>query len=94
MEDKRLLVFYLGVGNMTETEVGRYVESVSKRFFTPEFLKSNNCEIFLIPTRETDSRIECINPIYVTDEKLIAEHEALMKEFNDSFYKINKKIDE
>jgi hypothetical protein len=89
MEDRRMLVFYIGVANMDNRQIEEYVKDVQNRFFTEEFVKRNNCEIFLIPTRETNSKIECINPVYITDEKLIAEHEALLSELNDSIYKFN-----
>ncbi len=88
MEDRQILVFYLGVANMGYDEVEKYVEQVRTKFFTAEFIKNNNCEIFIIPTRERDSRVDCINPVYITDEKLIAEHEEMMKDFNNSLYKL------
>lgn len=86
MEDRRILVFYIGIGNMHENDIPNYIDSVKVRFFDPEFIKRNNCEIFMIPTRDMNSKIECINPIYITDEKLIAEHEEMMKTLNDSLY--------
>lgn len=83
--DRRILVFYLGVGqDMNNNDVERYVMRVKKNFFSNDFLKNNNCEVIIIPNRNLESKIECINPLYVTDEELIKEHENLMKEFNSS----------
>lgn len=92
--DRKILVFYLGVGNMHNGDISEYVDAVRTRFFTQEFVDRNDCEILLLPVRELNSRVECINPVYVTDKDLIKEHETLMQEFNESlnnFIVSNKK---
>jgi hypothetical protein len=33
-----------------------------------------------------DTRIECINPKYITDEELVKEHTNLMKELNEALH--------
>lgn len=81
MEDKKIIVFYVGVGDMLDHEVGQYVGRVKDAFFTEELAVRLNCEMILIPTRDVNSRIECINPKYITDEALIVEHRTAMDEY-------------
>lgn len=80
MDDKKILVFYIGVGNMDSFDIPEYVGRIRNNFFTEEFLKNANIEVMLIPTRENHSKVECINPKYITDQNLIAEHENKLKE--------------
>lgn len=88
MENSKILVFYLGVDTMTYHEINEYMTVVRNKFFNDDFIKRNNLEIILIPIREINSRIECINPKYITDEALIKEHEEIMKEYMNVMNKI------
>lgn len=95
MEDKKIIVFYVGIGDMSDGNVGEYIERVKKAFCTKEFAERLNCEMILLPTREVNSRIECINPKYIIEEKLIAEHRSSMEEYLTSieyFIKTKKPI--
>lgn len=83
-----MLVFYLGVDTMTPREIDQYIKDVRTKFFSEDFIKRNSLEIIIIPIREVNSRIECINPKYITDEALIKEHEETMKEYMDTMNKI------
>jgi len=87
MSEKIILVFYIGIADMNEYQVAQYVQRVQQRFFTEEFIKSNNAEIILLPTRETNSRIECINPKYINDAELIKEHQEKMTSYHNEFQK-------
>jgi len=88
MDEKKILVFYLDVATMESRHIEEYVNSIKHRFFDPDFIKRNNCEVIILPNRDGNTRLECINPVYVTDEQLIKEHEALMVEFNESLNKL------
>jgi hypothetical protein len=61
-------------------QVDHFVHDVAGKI-TPQSFEG---EIIIIPTQSFDTKIECINPKYITDEKLIAEHteklEKLKKE--------------
>jgi len=93
MEDKKIIVFYVGVGDMSPNAIGENIKKVKRAFRTKEFAERMNCELILLPTREVNSRIECINPKYITEEKLIAEHKSSMEEYLMSmeYFNINKK---
>ena len=56
-------------------DIRDFVESITKRI-SPETIKG---EIIVIPTQSSDTRIECINPKYITDTDLINEHTEMMK---------------
>ena len=47
---------------------------------TPESIKG---EVLIIPTQTYDSRVECVDPKYVTEPELIQKHTELMKELHD-----------
>lgn len=88
MSDRKILVFYIGIGNMPDDEVGNYVTKVQQRFLTVEFINRVDSEIILLPVRDTDSRIECINPKFITKKALVEQHEAQMKELNDTMNQV------
>jgi len=75
-DEKKILVFYIGVGNIRSADIGDYVREVSSRITPSTF----DGEIIMIPTNGVDTRIECINPVYITEEELIKKHTDLMQE--------------
>jgi len=75
MENK-ILVMYIGVMGLEIDNIEGYVNQLSDRIVPKKF----EGDIILIPTQSADTRIECINPKYVTDEILIQEHTKLMNE--------------
>lgn len=83
--DSLILVFYLNVGNMEGLEMEKFIHSVTKSMFSEETMKKIGATTFVIPVRNTDSRIECINPNYIVDENLYAIHQTKLKELNDHF---------
>lgn len=74
MENK-ILVIYVGVAGIRAIDISDYVTKVSKKI-TPTTFEG---EIILLPTQSYDTKIECINPKYITDEDLIKEHTEMMK---------------
>jgi len=74
--EQKILVIYLGISAFDSTEIESYVQQISNKII-PETFKG---EIIIIPTHSFDSKIECINPKYITDKDLIYEHETKMKE--------------
>ena len=79
-EESKILVIYVGVANIRSEDIPSFVEQVSDRIVPLTFLG----EIIIIPTQTIDSRIECINPKYITDENLINENSILMKILNEN----------
>lgn len=79
-EETNIYVIYVGVQGVRAEDIPAVVQKISARI-TPETL---NGEILVIPTQSSDTRVECINPRYVTDAELITEHTELMKELKEN----------
>lgn len=79
MEKVKILVLYIGVAGFRSEDIPEYVERVGKRI-SPQTMDS---EIIIIPTQSYDTRIECINPIYITDDELKIRHTNLMQELHE-----------
>jgi hypothetical protein len=78
MENK-ILVIYVGVAGIRSEDIENFVRSLSKRI-SPETFQG---EIIIIPTQSIDTRIECINPKYITESELIQEHTEMMKKLQE-----------
>lgn len=74
MENK-ILVLYVGVALVRTADIPNYVQEVVKRIMPDTF----NGEIITIPIQSVDSRIECINPKYITKKELIKEHTEMIE---------------
>ena len=79
-EENKILVIYVGVQGIRVEDIKHFVESITKRI-SPETIKG---EIIVIPTQSPDTRVECINPKYITDVDLIAEHTEMMKKLKEN----------
>lgn len=79
-EENKILVIYIGVQGIRSEDIQRVVNEITSRI-APSTLKG---EIIVIPTQSPDTRIECINPKYITDAELIKEHTKLMKELKEN----------
>ncbi len=89
-DEKKILVFYVGIANLDATDIPEYMDDIKEKFV----LKSFDGEIILLPIRSENSRIECINPKYITDPELIRENRLLLDELTEQLkfqQKINKK---
>ena len=75
IEENKILVMYVGVQGIRMEDIEHFIKSVTKKI-TPETIKG---EFIVIPTQSPDTRIECINPKYITDVELIKEHTEMMK---------------
>ena len=75
-DEKKILVFYIGVAGVRSEDLEDFVQRVSKRITPSTF----DAEIIMIPTHSSDTRVECVNPEYITDKELIKKHTDLMKE--------------
>ena len=78
-EENKILVIYVGVQGVRMEDIKYFVESITKRI-SPETIKG---EIIVIPTQSSDTRIECINPKYITDVELITAHTEMMKKLKE-----------
>lgn len=77
--DKLILVIYVGVAGMEMELIPDYMNKVSTRL-TPHNIDG---EIIFIPTLSSyDTRVECINPAYITDIELINKNTNLLSQLN------------
>lgn len=72
-KEKIFLIVYLNIGNASEREVE---ESVKRFGETLELDES--VHLFIVPTRDGDTRFECINPVLL-DEKQYKSVERKIK---------------
>ena len=63
-KDKLFLVCYLNIGSIPDENVSEYLHS-----FAEAFTYDESIERIIVPTRKGESRVECINPVLLTDEQ-------------------------
>jgi len=77
--ESKLLVIYVGVAGIRSEDIEMYVHKVTKKI-TPQMFQG---EVIIVPQQTFDTRIECIDPKYITDAQLITEHTEMMKKLQD-----------
>ena len=92
LRDKIILVFYVPVGNMDYNETMQYLEDFQKIFSSWD--NDDSVERIIIPAKNGENaRVECINPVLLSDEKY-TEAEQILNEIKikvNGFYKENNK---
>jgi len=78
--DNLILVYYIGTAFFPEDKIEQYVSLILDRVKSESKFVG---EIIVIPTKQVDTRIECINPKYITDAELIKEHRLKMDELQE-----------
>ena len=90
-EEIKILVVYVGVAGVRGEDIQDTVEKIVT-MITPETFEG---EILAIPTQSYDTKIECINPKYITNEELIKEHTQKMEKLKVELeHQINQLKDE
>lgn len=77
---QKTYVLYIGVRNIRTSDIDDYIERITYKLFpinVPE-----NSTVLVLPTDTTENRLECIDPIYITNEDLIFKHNTLLVELN------------
>ena len=77
--EAKILVMYVGVAGIRAEDIDTYVHKVVKKIMPSTF----EGEVIIIPVQSYDSKIECINPKYITDVELIIEHTEMMKKLQE-----------
>lgn len=72
--ETKILVIYIGVAGIRSEDIDSYVKKVVAKIMPQTF----EGEIIIIPVQSPDCKIECINPVYITDKDLVAEHTIMM----------------
>ena len=78
MENK-ILVMYVGVAGIRSEDITEYVNRVTRNINPKTF----GGEIIVIPTQSQNTKIECINPEYITDNNLVKEHTGMIKKLQE-----------
>ena len=78
MENK-ILVIYVGVAGIRSEDISDYTHKVARKIIPDTF----QGEVIILPVQLTDTRVECINPKYITDVELIKEHTDMMKKLQE-----------
>jgi len=89
MEDL-ILVTYIGVQGIRTEDIPDFLKRISKQI-TPSTFQG---EVIVIPTQSSNTRIECINPKYITDAELIKEHTEMIKELKEQLQHQLKQLKE
>ena len=88
MKDKIILVYYISIANIDDVDVNDYINDV-----TDALKIDDDDSVFqlFVPTNESDNcRVECINPVLVSEEKYA---EALQK-LEEAKERMDKAIEE
>jgi len=88
--EHKILVVYVGITGIRSEDINTFVHKVVSKIVPTTF----EGEIIIIPTQLLDTRIECINPKYITEPELIQEHTELMKELQEALLEQIKIIKE
>lgn len=73
--ESKILVVYVGIAGIRSEDIDTFVHKVVGKITPTTFVG----EIIIIPVQSSDTRIECINPKYITEAELITEHTEMMK---------------
>ena len=63
-KDKLFLLIYLNVGSIDDADVSEYLMR-----FAESFKYDESIERLIIPIRKGETRVECINPVLLTDKQ-------------------------
>ena len=76
-QHKPILVFYISITGIRSEDIESFMGRVSKKI-----VPNIDAEAIIIPV-EGQTRVECINPVYIRDTELIKKHERLMAELHE-----------
>jgi hypothetical protein len=79
MENNLIIVIYVGVAGVRSEDIPDFLNKITKKIAPSTF----EGELIIIPTQSLDTKIECINPKYITNEELIKEHTEIMERLKE-----------
>lgn len=77
--ESKILVIYVGVVGIRSEDIRDYTRKVAEKIIPSTFVG----EVIVLPVQSSDTRIECINPKYITNEELIQEHTEMIKKLQE-----------
>lgn len=84
-EDKNIYVIYIGIKDVDD--VDNYINKISERIIPDEI---DGIFITIPSFISNETKIECINPKYITKKELIEKNNELIEKLVD---KLNKEIE-
>lgn len=78
--DNLILVVYVGVAGIRSEDISGFTRKVAEKIIPDTF----RGEVIVLPVQQADTRIECINPQYITDAVLIKEHTEMMTKLQEA----------
>lgn len=92
MLDKTIIVYYINVDNMDPRDVGDIIKNV-QNLVKPSKEDAKKMIQYVIPVRNTPSKIECINnPIYFSHKSQVEKHKLEIKKLNSKLDRITSYI--
>lgn len=88
MENKLILVSYVNVRNIAAEDMPEYLDGIANLTANME-----NVMPIIVPIRDGETRVECINPVLLTEEKYkeVAEKvDEMTTKFNEWLESIKK----
>ena len=82
MEEK-ILVIYVGVAGIRSEDIHSYTHKLAEKIIPDTF----RGEVIMLPVQSTDTKIDCINPQYITETGLIREHTEMMNKLQEELQK-------
>ena len=89
-EENKIIIIYIGVQGIRSEDIEIFIKKLTEKI-TPSTMKG---EFIVIPTQSLNTRIECINPKYITEENLIQEHTKMMKKLQEQLQHQLKQLKE
>lgn len=77
-EEKKIIVIYIGVAGIRSEDIETFVRKVTSKIIPTTV----DGEIIIIPVQSANTKIECINPVFITEQELIEKHKNLMNELH------------
>ena len=80
--EAKILVMYIGISGIRSEDIDIYIKKVTEKI-TPTTFEG---EIIVLPTQllvAPDTRMECINPVYITDTELVKQHTTMIKKLQE-----------
>jgi len=87
IKNKLILVFYINIGGLSISNAASYVQKVQQQFESQNF---TDLVQYFIPVRDAETRIECLNPQFITNKKIIDDFQKTLKRVDENFKKITK----
>lgn len=88
--NKLILVYYINVSHIENiNDIPEYMERVKDKIVIDAL---DGHSIFVPINNGDETRIECINPKYVTNKELIENHNQMMEKINNNLELEIKKI--